>query len=1166
MKTILRTIFSIAISILLFGGVAYAATTVSLGKNGTSEYLLYPADSFSASSINATSSATSTFAGPVTLATTTINILNGTIMVNANGPYAYNSTGIQSALNTCSTSGCGEVQLSCGTYAITTTVTVPSNTILQGDGYCTDLVLSTGAGISIVNSSNISLVNFRTDATAQSQPNDDHAVYLQNAQNIFIQNDYLLDNQNFGVFMKSTGTATTSNIWVSHNDITGFGGNDLVGGGPENSTGSSTFQDIFVENNDINQNDVVGGVGYDTAVDIVGVTRVSYINNKTVGAMQFGSEQYPNDFSLISNNIIYSATTTPNRALIDVIENASDPGSSATQDSVSVIGNVLNGGYIYLAGASGASRANRFSITGNVVVSNPQSTNGIWVQYYKLGTVSNNTIRYGNIGILIDNSDHVNVTNNNLTDNGTFGIKELTGDHNLYAGNIELSTSVPNAINYSSLSPTSVVASDNIGNFFSENGYPTFNQVFGLLGVASSSPGATLSVAEVNGVATPLALFSTSTSAYSTTTSDEIDSNGNLFLFNGAALSLTSTTTSTNGFNITKGCYAINGVCLTSGSSITGTQGQNLIIGSTGSPIATSSLFTLTNGYIGIGTTTPIAPLDILSGSSNTAIPDINVGNSASNYGLSVSQGRAMFGYDSILGNVSIGGGSGKGIAFYVNGTTGTFLSGTQAETILSNGNVGIGTSSPYANLSVAGTEVVTGSVTWPSITGTQCIETVNGLVTGTGSACSTGSVNSGTTGQVPYYAANGTTLTATSSLFIGINGYVGLSSTTPVAPLSVSGSGQLALFGDAGSGANAYLGVSGSAATGSLGRAVFGFSNDALGGDSGNTVIQGAGGKGIEFNVNAGSFAAGTAAIINMSGMMGIGTTTPTNPLTLPAGSAAVPSISFGDTGTGIYRSAKNAMEFTQSGSNLANLSSSGLTIGNINASTILSQAGGNSVTYTIQPTAVISHNLGDSYAALVVAQKNAGATGNILELTNNSATTTVFTQAGFEGIGTSTPWQSLSVAGGVAFSGLASAASGNDTVCINPITFQLYIGGGATTCNLSSETAKNTIATSTVGIEELMKLRPVTFYFDDKGDPEQQLGLISQEADAVDPRLVTQDASTTIRTIKWDNVDALLIKSVQELFIHQTTQDQEIATLQQEVSQLKQRQQVDAMCEFNP
>nr|MDQ3009006.1 hypothetical protein [bacterium] len=48
------------------------------------------------------------------------------------------------------------------------------------------------------------------------------------------------------------------------------------------------------------------------------------------------------------------------------------------------------------------------------------------------------------------------------------------------------------------------------------------------------------------------------------------------------------------------------------------------------------------------------------------------------------------------------------------------------------------------------------------------------------------GTVNSGTIGQFPYYAADGTTLTATSSLYIDVSGKIGIGTTTPASLLQL--------------------------------------------------------------------------------------------------------------------------------------------------------------------------------------------------------------------------------------------------------------------------------------------------------------------------------------------------------------------------------------------
>ena len=99
--------------------------------------------------------------------------------------------------------------------------------------------------------------------------------------------------------------------------------------------------------------------------------------------------------------------------------------------------------------------------------------------------------------------------------------------------------------------------------------------------------------------------------------------------------------------------------------------------------------------------------------------------------------------------------------------------------------------------------------------------------------------------------------------------GNVGIGTTAPAVFLDVSGStGEIARFaGSAGISNVNYLTVGG--------RAMFGYD-----GTSQNAAVQGIAAKGIEFNVNNATFGSGTAVVINTSGNMGIGTTTPGTPL----------------------------------------------------------------------------------------------------------------------------------------------------------------------------------------------------------------------------------------------------------------------------------------------
>lgn len=162
--------------------------------------------------------------------------------------------------------------------------------------------------------------------------------------------------------------------------------------------------------------------------------------------------------------------------------------------------------------------------------------------------------------------------------------------------------------------------------------------------------------------------------------------------------------------------------------------------------------------------------------------------------------------------------------------------------------------------------------------------------------------------------------------------------------------------------------------------------------------------------------------------------------------------------------------------------------------------------------------------------------------------------------GVGTSSPWRNIGFAGTGAWSGLSAATSGNVTLCINATTKEIFEGSTGTTCTPSSEVYKTNIATSTVGIEELMALRPVTFAFK-AGDKSSNLGFIAQEVRIVDPRLVEIAQDGTVKGLRLDNFMGLVVKSVQDLATHQDNQDKEIAELKAQVKAL-QSGKIDNMC----
>lgn len=144
-------------------------------------------------------------------------------------------------------------------------------------------------------------------------------------------------------------------------------------------------------------------------------------------------------------------------------------------------------------------------------------------------------------------------------------------------------------------------------------------------------------------------------------------------------------------------------------------------------------------------------------------------------------------------------------------------------------------------------------------------------------------------------------------------------------------------------------------------------------------------------------------------------------------------------------------------------------------------------------------------------------------------------------------------STTGRIVLNSISGATSGNVTLCINATSKEIFEGGSGTSCAVSTETAKTDISTSTAGIDELMALRPVTYFFDKGTETQEQIGLLAEEADAVDPRLSQKDPEGNIVSIRWDNIAGLMLKAIQDIWHHDNQQDAQIVQLQAEIDDLK-------------
>jgi len=340
----------------------------------------------------------------------------------------------------------------------------------------------------------------------------------------------------------------------------------------------------------------------------------------------------------------------------------------------------------------------------------------------------------------------------------------------------------------------------------------------------------------------------------------------------------------------------------------------------------------------------------------------------------------------------------GSAPAFAVGSSTGTNL-------IVTNGGlVGIGTTTPGSILSVQGVGNFTTATS--TFTSTGGINLANGgcfAISGVCVGAGAGTVGTGTTGQFPYYAANGTTLSATSSLFLATSGYLGIGTTSPTSALDVNGGLRVTL---------------GSAAAPSLS-----FTNDS------NTGIRGTGVDSLVF-VTGGS----DRGVIGNDGVLTWYQTVKAN-TQAGDGSAANPSIAFQNSfNLGFFRAAADQIGIATAGVERLRIGAGGnLGIGTTTPSQALS----------VQGSALFSGNL--SVAAITATSTITATTFNASGASNNLLTLNgdvlFFADGG----------SNISVGSGNVSSGGGSVAFGRNNTAADA-GYNIAFGSGNTVTNSQS------------------------------------------------------------------------------------------------------------------
>lgn len=596
-----------------------------------------------------------------------------------------------------------------------------------------------------------------------------------------------------------------------------------------------------------------------------------------------------------------------------------------------------------------------------------------------------------------------------------------------------------------------------------------------------------------------LRLDTTGNVGVGTTTPGSLLSLGSLANFTLA----TSTFYSTGGLNLTGGgCYAVGGICIGSGSSLTGTIGQTAYFTGTNVAAGTSTLLFGTNSHVGVGTSTPYSDLTVLDAGTSTSPFSVWGGATRTH---TISQTFSANGtWTKPSGFVSAivtaqGGGAGGGAARSGNGF-GSGSGGGSSNFAASTACIAAGGGGGAEGTSGGGGAGGKGG-------GTR-----TGGTWVAGAAAGGGGGGGGDRVVCTYTSTLGSSITVT----IGKGGTVDGSTNNGGTGFFAGGNSIFAAGGTGGGAGAGSTGAGGnnSSATGGVA---------GTGNSSGGTVTNGANGS----NNSGTTGGAGGASGDGTAGGAA------------PGGGGTSGSGGAGNTNTSGIGGA--------GGDGYVTVVSTVADIGPFPALTIVPivNSFGDSNQFigigTSTPFATFSVNAASSSPVFSFGRSR------YLDTTGNISTTSDF---------------SMDQYGHIFANSLSAAVSGNVTLCINTTSFQVFQGSSNTNCTPSSEDYKIDIATSTAGIDELMRLNPVSFYFKE-GDTKQNLGFIAQEVQLIDPRLVETNPDDTPRGLRLDNFMGLVVKAIQDLKGHDDTQDQEIADLKAEVEYLKAH---ELMCSQTP
>jgi Chaperone of endosialidase/Lower baseplate protein N-terminal domain len=554
------------------------------------------------------------------------------------------------------------------------------------------------------------------------------------------------------------------------------------------------------------------------------------------------------------------------------------------------------------------------------------------------------------------------------------------------------------------------------------------------------------------------------------------------------ALSLALASTSTTGALSSTDWNTFNGKQNALTNPITGTGTTNYLSKFTGSTALGNSLIYDNGTNVGIGTASPSGKLHISNSANSTFLYSDGAGTGYSFADIRNTGARLVYGIENSTGSTSFTGALpySSYIGSFATGTAfGIVSGGSLSTTFLSNGNVGIGTTSPSEKLSVIGGNIQLGAGYKLQYSSTAYMTPENNV---SGAEIATGGILTIKTGGT------------TERVRVDASGNVGIGTTSPTdGKLQVAGSSQLG-----NTIAQTYFGV-GAAATKVTSNGAYTIGVDAADGSTERMRITSLGTVGINTTYSNAVYklVAKTGTDSNIAfGIQG--------------GEASIESFNDAVNAGRPLRFYGDNLQYYTSGSERMRITS-----------------GGNVGIGTTSPVVKLEVN-SDNVAARFISTTNQVP----VSLYNNANSVCTI---GFKGSTTTNDYVVRLGANGndlVSYTNDTERmriTSGGSVIVNNLGTGLVYSNAGAlTSTNPSDSRLKDDITDLQYGLNEILKLRPVTYNWkDDKINQGKQFGFIAQEVQVVMPELVKEFETEDGERLGLDKegIYAALVNAIKEL-----------------------------------